>query len=48
MENEVIKMMTTMQTVFETATTDATKTAGFACRVRSANAAARLGYDAEL
>jgi hypothetical protein len=30
------------------ATTDATKTAGFACRVRSANAAARLGYDAEL
>ena len=25
MENEVIKMMTTMQTVFETATTDATK-----------------------
>ena len=30
------------------ATTDATRTAGFACRVRSANAAARLGYDAEL
>ena len=30
------------------ATTDATKTAGFACRVVSANAAARLGYDAEL
>ena len=30
------------------ATTDATRTAGFACRVVSANAAARLGYDAEL